>query len=148
MSIKLELLDACKAHVKKRISSYKEEIEIIKDAIENNDKGNEDGDDSGSGKLHDDLENNSKYLNDAHKMMDTLELINPKIKHDYAALGSLVKTDSSTFFLAISLGKVEVAEQSIFVISKGSPIGELLLHKEVGDSIRFNTSTYKITEII
>ncbi|WP_197052650.1 GreA/GreB family elongation factor [Psychroserpens sp. Hel_I_66] len=128
------------------MSNYKDEIETIKDSIENNDKGDGE-DDSGNGKLYSDLEKNAQYLSDASKMLDTLKLINPKIVSENAVLGSLVKTDSSNFFLAVSIGKVEIDNENYFIISKSSPIGELLMNKKAGDSITFNNTTYKIKEI-
>lgn len=101
--IKHELLDACFSYVNKRISSYKDEIETIKESIENNDKSNDEDDDSGNGKLFNDLEKNAQYLSDATKMLDTLKLINPKTVNDYVVLGSLVKTTSTSFFIAVSV---------------------------------------------
>lgn len=147
MNKKNQLIEACREHVNKRITSYKDEIETIKDAIENNDKSSDEADDPGNGKLLNDLEKNSLYLNDAYKMMDTLKLINPKVSHDYVALGSLVTTNTSNFFMAISLGKVDIDGASYFVISKNSPIGEQLMHKSTGDTISFNQTSYKITDI-
>lgn len=145
--IKHELLDACFSYVNKRISSYKDEIETIKESIENNDKSNDEDDDSGNGKLFNDLEKNAQYLSDATKMLDTLKLINPKTVNDYVVLGSLVKTNSTSFFIAVSVGKVELTNDSFFVISKSSPIGELLMGKTKGDVISFNGTTYTITEV-
>ncbi len=145
--IKHELLDACFSYVNKRISSYKDEIETIKESIENNDKSNDEDDDSGNGKLFNDLEKNAQYLSDATKMLDTLKLINPKTINDYVVLGSLVKTNSTSFFIAVSVGKVELANDSFFVISKSSPIGQLLMGKTKGDVISFNGTTYTITEV-
>ncbi len=144
--IKSQLLEVCFTYVNKRMSNYKDEIETIKDSIENNDKGDGE-DDSGNGKLYSDLEKNAQYLSDASKMLDTLKLINPKIVSENAVLGSLVKTDSSNFFLAVSIGKVEIDNENYFIISKSSPIGELLMNKKAGDSITFNNTTYKIKEI-
>lgn len=72
MTIKQQLLQICNERVDKRISDYKEEINLIKDAIENNDRGNSEDDDSGNGKLLNDLEKNISYLNDAYKTKDYL----------------------------------------------------------------------------
>jgi transcription elongation GreA/GreB family factor len=148
MGIKQELLQVCINHVNKRINNYKLEIETIKESIESNDKGSGDDDDSGNGKLLNDLEKNSQHLNDATKMLDTLSLINPKIQNDEAILGSLVYTDSNAFFLSISVGKIEHENASYFAISLQSPIGMLLKNKNKGDSIHFNSTNYSITNII
>lgn len=145
-SIKPQLLEVCFTYVNKRIANYKDEIETIKDSIENNDKGDGE-DDSGNGKLYNDLEKNSQYLTDARRMLDTLNLMSANTIHQHVVLGSLVKTDSSNFYLAVSIGKVEIENDTYFILSKSSPIGELLMNKTVGDSITFNSTTYKIMDI-
>jgi transcription elongation GreA/GreB family factor len=147
MNLKEQLLQACYSYVNKRIASYKYEIETIKESIDSNDKSNDEGDDSGNGKLFNDLELNSQYLNDANKMLDTLQLINSKTVNTNVVLGSMVKTSSNNFFIAISMGKIELENTSFFAISMNSPIGQLLKNKDVGDSITFNNNTFTITEI-
>ncbi|WP_037349042.1 hypothetical protein [Sediminibacter sp. Hel_I_10] len=147
MSIKSELLQICFEHVNKRITSYKNEIDTIKDAIESNDKSSDEDDDSGNGKLLNDLEKNAQYLSDAHKMLDTLKLINPKIQNDYVVLGSLVMTKTIHFFIGVSLGKIALNDQEFFVISKNAPVGQLMLNKKVGEQISFNDARYDIIDI-
>lgn len=148
MSIKTDLLNICLEHVNKRISSYKCEIETIKESIESNDKSNDEDDDSGNGKLFNDLEKNAQHLSDANKAFDTLKLINPKISNTSVVLGSLVKTDKGYFYIASSIGKTELNGVNYFVISLHSPIGMLLKHKTVGETINFNNTSYTILEII
>lgn len=147
MKVKEQLLQACYSYVNKRIASYKDEIETIKESIESNDKAKDEGDDSGNGKLFNDLELNLQYLNDAKKMLDTLHVINPKTMNTNVVLGSLVKTTSNHFFIAISMGKIELDDSDYFSISLGSPIGQLLKNKVVGDVIVFNNNTFTITDI-
>ena len=56
MKLKEDLLKACYDYANLRLAKYKNEIEIIKESIENNDKGSDEDDDSGNGKLFIDLE--------------------------------------------------------------------------------------------
>ena len=148
MSIKQELLQVCMDYVKKRIYNYKLEMETIKESIENNDKVNSEDDDSGNGKLLNDLEKNAQHLNDATKMLETLKQINPKIYNESGALGSIVYTQTNIFFLSVSVGKIELEGSSYFAISLQSPIGVLLRNKIKGDQINFNGTNYTITDII
>ena len=92
MTIKQQLLQICNEQVEKRITDYKNEIDLIKESIESNDKGGSDDDDSGNGKLLNDLEKNMGYLNDARKTQDYLKLVKANLLSTSAALGSLVKT--------------------------------------------------------
>lgn len=148
MSIKQELLQVCMDYVNKRISNYKLEMDTIKESIENNDKGSSEDDDSGNGKLLNDLEKNAQHLNDATKMLETLKQINPKIHNESGTLGSIVYTQTNTFFLSVSVGKIELDNSSYFAISLQSPIGMLLKNKTKGDQINFNGTLYTITNII
>lgn len=148
MSIKQELLQVCMDYVNKRIYNYKLEMDTIKDSIENNDKGSSEDDDSGNGKLLNDLEKNAQHLNDATKMLETLKQINPKIQNESGTLGSIVYTQTNTFFLSVSVGKIDFDNSSYFAISLQSPIGMLLKNKTKGDQINFNGTLYTITNII
>jgi hypothetical protein len=148
MNLKQELLQVCTDYVNKRIYNYKLEMDTIKDSIENNDKGNSEDDDSGNGKLLNDLEKNAQHLNDATKMMETLKQINPKIQNESGTLGSIVFTQTNVFFLSVSVGKIDLENSSYFAISLQSPIGMLLKKKIKGEQINFNGTCYTITNII
>src|SRR5690606_33009780 len=142
---KQNLLHACFDYANKRIANYKAEIETIKESIESNDKGGGDDDDSGNGKLFNDLEKNSQYLNEANKMLDGLKNISAKTISDQVILGSVVKTSMNNFFISVSAGKIDIEDGSYFAISHHSPIGMLLLGKSKGDSIEFNGNKFTIT---
>ncbi len=148
MKIKQELLHACLEYANKRISNYKNELETIKESIESNDKTGDDHDDSGNGKLFNDLEKNSQHLSDANKMLDGLKSISPNTVSDKVILGSVVKTTNNNFFIAASAGKIEIADGGYFAISHHSPIGMLLMGKEKGDTIEFNNNKFTVTEVI
>lgn len=147
MKVKGEVLQACMDYANKRIANYKNEIETIKESIESNDKSG-DEDDSGNGKLFNDLEKNSLHLIEAQKMLESLKNISPKMVSDKVMLGSLVKTTTSNFFIAISAGKIDTESMSVFAISLNSPIGMLLNNKVKGDQVDFNGNTFTITEVI
>ncbi len=147
MTIKEQLLAICYDYANKRIASYKDEIETIKDSLENNDKSNDEDDDSGNGKLYNDLEKNAQHLSEATKTLDTLKLINPKSSYSTVVLGSIVKTNTSNFFISTSIGSIEIDGTTYFGISLLSPIGQLLKNKEVGDTVEFNGNKHTIIEI-
>ena len=147
MKIKQQLLDLCNLHIQKRINDYKNEVSLIKDAIESNEDSSDDEDDSGNGKLLNDLEKNMQYLNDAHHTLEQLKQVRPNIVSDTAGLGSLITTDSITFFIAISMGKVDLDTQEIYIISMASPIGQLLRQKKKGESFQFNGKVYHILNV-
>lgn len=148
MKIKTELLQACLDYANKRIDNYKNELSTIKESIESNDKAGDDDDDSGNGKLFNDLEKNSQHLNDAQKMLDSIKAISPNVVSEKVVLGSFVKTTTNHFFLSISAGKIDLDNLSVFAISPSSPIGALLINKRKGDVVQFNNNSFTITEVI
>jgi hypothetical protein len=148
MKVKTQLLELCNEHVNKRIKDYRSEIDLIKESIESNDKVSNEEDDSGNAKLLDDLEKNMNYLNDALKTREHLQLIRPNLVSEAGVLGSIVKTDSMSFFIAISLGKVELENEDYYVISMMSPIGQLIKSKTKGHQFEFNGKKYTITEVL
>ncbi|WP_178988463.1 hypothetical protein [Winogradskyella schleiferi] len=148
MKIKTQLLELCQRYADKRVLGYKNEIDLIKESIENNDKVSNEEDDSGNSKLLDDLEKNMTYLNDAHKMREQLKLVRPNLVSETVVLGSLVKTDSITFFIALSIGKVELEGSEYYIISLASPLGQLLKHRKKGDEFQFNDKRYLIKEVL
>jgi len=148
MTTKQKLLEACNAYVDKRINDYKNEIELIKESIASNDQGNSEDDDSGNGKLFNDLEKNMEHLNDANKTKEHLKLIKTNIDSTDAILGSIVKTDVMNFYISTSIGKIELDGDTYYAISLSSPIGQLLKNKSKNDTFEFNQKKYLITEII
>ncbi len=62
-------------------------------------------------------------------------------------LGALIQANEEWFFIAISVGALEVEGIKIFVISPASPIGAQLLHKRAGESFLFNRKTYQIHSV-
>ncbi|MFD0836243.1 hypothetical protein ACFQ0I_10735 [Mariniflexile aquimaris] len=148
MTTKQRLLQICNERVDKRINDYKEEITLIKESIESNDKGSSEDDDSGSGKLLNDLEKNMAHLNDAKKTKDYLSNIKTNVESTEAMLGSIVKTNIMNFYISTSIGKIDLEDATYYAISVNSPIGQLLINKPVNTSFEFNQNKYLITEII
>jgi hypothetical protein len=148
MTTKQRLWQVCNERVDKRINDYKEEINLIKDSIASNDKGNSEGDDSGSGKLLNDLEKNMAHLNDAKNTKDYLSNIKTNVESRDVVLGSIVKTNMMNFYISTSIGKIDIDDEVYYAISVNSPIGQLLKNKTVNERFEFNQNKYIITEII
>lgn len=52
--------------------------------------------------------------------------------------GSYIETSLGNFVIACSLGEIKFENQKIFVLSKQTPLGQLLLGKKIGDVIEMN----------
>ena len=61
--------------------------------------------------------------------------------------GSLVTTQKGIFYLSIALGKINVLNKDVMVISIESPLGKAFLGKKIGEEVGFKEMKYKILEI-
>jgi transcription elongation GreA/GreB family factor len=61
--------------------------------------------------------------------------------------GALVKLGADWFLLAISLGQLKVEDIKVFLLSKNSPLGEMLIGKRKNDQINFRGKMQTIEEL-
>lgn len=93
------------------------------------------------------LDKNQAQMAKAQKMLHQLLQIDLNKKHITCEFGSLVKTNNGFFLLGIPLGKVNYGEQTIFVISLASPLGQFMLNKKKKETFQFQNINYIIQEI-
>lgn len=82
------------------------------------------------------------------KQKELFSKINITKSSNKACLGSIVLTTQANYFLSISVGEIIIDSISFFAISPNTPIGLLLLGKEVGDKIAFRDQKITIKNII
>jgi hypothetical protein len=61
--------------------------------------------------------------------------------------GALVKLGSEWFLLAVSIGQIKVGDAKVFLLSKNSPLGELLLGKKLREQVNFRAKMQVIEEL-
>ena len=71
----------------------------------------------------------------------------PLDNHSIIQSGSLVETDTQSYFIAIGLGKVIQHSKTYYVISLASPLGQLLKNKQAGTEVILNGKSIKITNV-
>jgi transcription elongation GreA/GreB family factor len=62
--------------------------------------------------------------------------------------GALVKLGADWFLIAVSIGMVKVGDSKVFLMSRSSPLGELLIGKKKNDQVSFRGKTQVIEELI
>jgi transcription elongation GreA/GreB family factor len=87
---------------------------------------------------HLETEKNATQLAEINKLKKVLPYLENHKTGKTVDLGSLVLTDSGYYYISISLGKIEIANDSYFAISAMTPIGKLLIGKKAGDTLKFN----------
>ena len=90
----------------------------------------------------------ASQLSESLRLKNILELINPNTCHEKIELGSILSLKTGIFFLSASLGKIPVADKSIYCISPISPLGKMLLGKAKGDNFVFNSKNFQILELV
>jgi transcription elongation GreA/GreB family factor len=62
--------------------------------------------------------------------------------------GALVQLGTDWFLLAVSIGQVKVGEKQVFLLSKNSPLGELLVGKKLNESLLFRGKPQPIAALL
>lgn len=61
--------------------------------------------------------------------------------------GSMVKLGSDMFLLAVSIGQINVEDQKVYLLSKNSPLGQILIGKKKTEIINFRGKNIPIEDI-
>lgn len=146
---KLLIHQKCLEILEGSILAIKLAIQEAQDAANNETKSSA-GDKHETGRAMAQLETEklSTQLNEALKLSQVFAQLNPNQKNKQITIGSLVFTNNGYFYIAVSLGKIEVEQEIVYVISPVSPIGKLLLTKKEKDSFSLNGLTYVIQKIV
>ena len=91
---------------------------------------------------------NEIQLGKAILLKKELQQIDIEAAFDKVQQGALVLTNQGNYFIAIGLGKVEVAEKIVYAISVLSPIGKALLNKEIGEVVKFQSKEIIVEDIL
>lgn len=148
LSLKQTLYQTCLATLAAKMVDLQKAIDSIDESKRNETKSSA-GDkyETGRAMMQMEADKITAQLELAKQMQSQLQQINIDQSPDRIQKGSLVVTDQRTYFLAVSLGRVVVLEQSCFCISPAAPIGQLLLGKTVGEEIVFNGRKEEVLEV-
>ena len=139
LKIKKKLQKECLLFVEKRLHTITNSIESNKKALFSETKSSAgDKHETGRAMLQLEMEKSSQQLTSINQLKSVLAKISVKNTSDIICLGSLIITDKTSYFLAISAGKITIDSIEYYAVSTNSPIGQQLLGKKVGDSISFS----------
>lgn len=95
-----------------------------------------------------DIEMYTRQLHDAESKLAIMQNIEANLRNQGEAnLGALVNTTLGTFFIAVGIGKVDIDQKPVMVISPQSPIGEVIFQKKSGDTVSFRGKEIKILQV-
>ena len=149
MSIKLELYDFCLEFVDNRFQIIQNTIKEIQESLLSETKSSAgDKHETGRAMLQLEREKVGNQLAEIQKLKTILNKVNSEAKHQKIALGSVVYTTQSNYFIAISAGEIVLDSKRFYAISQATPIAKLLISKTVGDEVLFRNTTIRITQIL
>ena len=136
-ALKKQLFDACTEYVQLRAKTVNDIIASNQKALSSETKSSAgDKHETGRAMLQLEMEKAGQQLASINQMKMVLAKINLEAS-DIAKLGSLIITDKANYFLAISAGEIRIENITYYAISPSSPIGQLLLGRQLGDTINF-----------
>ncbi|WP_296311407.1 3-oxoacyl-ACP synthase [Winogradskyella sp. UBA3174] len=148
MSIKQKLHGKCQDFLNNRLEVIQHTILDIQNSLESETKSSAgDKHETGRAMLQLEREKAGHQLAELQKINETLHKIEVKSKHSNVALGSLVITSNRNYFIAISAGELTLEGVNYYAISTLTPIAQLLLSKQVGDTVQFRDTKFTVTEI-
>ena len=77
-----------------------------------------------------------------------LNKINPAITSEVVSFGSVVTTETTTFFISTGIGKIKTEDSMFFAIASNSPVGSQLKGKSLNDKVKVGQSEQEIIEIL
>ena len=148
MTIKEQLHKECKQFLDSRFLAVTGRIENIQVSLQSETKSSAgDKHETGRAMLQLEREKAGNQLKDIQVQQERFSKVNIHSKSDVVCLGSLVKTNVATYFIAISVGKIVINDITYFAISPSSPIGRILLGTIVGEEFVFNGVVQTVTDI-
>jgi len=146
--LKKQLHAHCGALVQQRIADAKQAMDNAQESANQEEKSSA-GDKYETGRAMAQIARDqaAQQLDEALKLKNALDQINPNVSHSKVGFGNLVITDQSRFYIAISAGKLEIDGEVYFAISPHSPIGKLLMNCEASSMISFQNQKQVILEI-
>lgn len=148
-SFKQQLVIFCKNNLTQKVSDLTHALQDVTDAGNNETKSTAgDKHETARAMMQLEQEKLSKQVQEAENQLVEFEKIDFNKNTGSVALGSLTETNKGLFFISTSIGKIQLEDKTVFVISNKSPLGLVLIGKKEKDTVLFNGVSYVIENII
>ena len=148
MKLKKQLFAECQKFLNQRLETIQHTIADIQNSLLSETKSSAgDKHETGRAMLQLEREKAGQQLAELQTQIEILQKINPELSQQNVALGSIVITSGSNYFIAVSVGEIKLDKKVFYGISAATPIGKILLSKQAGDTINFRSQKFTILEI-
>ena len=149
MTLKHNLYEQCLQLVDTRYQSIQQQIAELQLSLLTETKSSAgDKHETGRAMVQLERERTGRQLAEINKLRTTLSQLNIDNTPSHVNLGSVVFTSKANYFIAVSLGAVDVDDQTFYAVSPITPIGKLLMGKIMKDEVTFNGDSFVIEEIV
>jgi Transcription elongation factor, GreA/GreB, C-term len=93
------------------------------------------------------MEKNGVQLGEAQRMKQMLLSVNPDITHELVQNGSVIITDQENYFISVGGGMLKADDKVYYAVSPLSPIAKAMMGKKAGETVTFNTRSFKIVNV-
>ncbi len=90
----------------------------------------------------------AQQLDESLKLKRILEGIRTDARVDKVSLGAVVLSDEVNFYIAISVGKIQVEEKSFIAMAANAPVAMLLMGLKQNDTFHFNGRQHVVRTIL
>ncbi|PXY02600.1 3-oxoacyl-ACP synthase [Marinifilum breve] len=148
-TLKVDLYNKAQELIQSKIEANNESLSVLKESVASETKSTAgDKHETGRAMMHLEQEKVMRQLTNNQKLKSIIDRVNPEIVNETVQLGSLVITNSISFYVLAGLGQMELNGQNYFVVSFQSDLVQALKGKRKGDSLTFKGQDYTIKEIL
>lgn len=131
-----------------KIDAFRDMISALTEGASNDAKGSAgDKHETALSMMHLEQEKLNNKLSEFIRQRAVLDKIDPGTTLPKIALGSLVKANDIHLFVSLALPKINIDGIPVIALSPQSPLGSMLIGKEVGDSFEVNRTSYTIGQV-
>lgn len=147
-SLKEDIIVVCEQHLKDKVQSLTNMVLELSDSANNETKSSAgDKHETGRAMMQLEQEKLGKQLKEAEEQLAEFQKTGPGKLNLSIGQGSLIETDKGCFFIAGSIGKIQVNDKTVFVVSQRSPLALAFIGKKQKDTVVFNGVSYRINTI-
>ena len=149
ITIRDTLFQHCEAYIGERLQTIQKHIDDIQEALTSETKSSAgDKHETGRAMLQLEREKAGNQLTEIENMRSQLLKLKAYKSSDKVGVGSVVFTSQANYYIAISAGVLKIDDTAFYAISPGTPMAQVLLSKQVLDTVQFREQSFTITQIL
>jgi len=147
LALKRRLYEECLTRQRNSVQRVKDVMKEAQESALADDENSEELFDSYREQMQHTREMYASQLNSAQNELDVLERVPASDITNVIEPGAVVRTDNQNFFVAISMGKIDLEGKVYFPISTSSPIFQAMVGLKQGATFQFRDRKFTIKEV-